>query len=163
MTKIIETKIEFKMLVEKNGLTDEDVKKDRVEREVNDLKADMDAAICSIENEDNFRALYTLDNTPVRDPVKLPEFSGKDGEDFHVFKEEMGRGFVRNRIPRANQLSKLRECLSGVALMFVPKSTVTSIDEAWDILKKSYGDGYRIIKYRKNELMKVGKFPKVNK
>ena len=37
-----------------------------------------------------------------------------------------------------------------------------TIDEAWAVLKKSYGDAYRIIKYRKAELMKVGKFPKVN-
>ena len=163
MKKIIETKRELITLAEKNGFTDEDdVKKDRVERIVDDLKADMDAVILSVENEDDYRALYTLDITPVRDPVKLPEFSGNDGEDFHLFKEEVERGFVQNRTPRANQLSKLRECLSGVALMFVPKSMVTTIDEAWDILKKSYGDGYRIIKYRKDEIMKVGKFPKVN-
>ena len=110
MYKIIETEREFKMLVEKNGFTEDYViKKDRVEREVDDLKADMDAAILLVENEDNFRALYTLDTTPVRDPVKLPKFSGKDGEYIHVFKEEMNRGFVQNRIPRANQLSKLRE------------------------------------------------------
>ena len=163
MKKIIETKREFMILVGKNEFTEnDDVKEDRVEREVEDLKADMDAAIISIENEDNFRALYTLDTTPVRDPVKLPKFSGKDGEDFHMFKQEIDRGFVHNRIPRANQLSKLRECLSGAALAFVPKFTVMTIDEAWAVLKKSYGDAYRIIKYRKAELMKVGKFPKVN-
>ena len=57
---------------------------------------------------------------------------------------------------------KLRECLSGAALTLVPKSTVTTIDEAWAILKKSYGDAYRVIKYRKEELMKVGKMPKIN-
>ena len=102
MKKIIKTKGEFMILVEKNNFTDDDVKKYRVEREVDGLKADVDAAILSIENEDNFRALYSLDTTPVRDPVKLPKFSGKDGEDFHVFKEEMNRGFVQNRIPRAN-------------------------------------------------------------
>ena len=44
-----------------------------------DLKADMDAAILSIENEDNIRALYTLDITPITDPVKLPKFTGKEG------------------------------------------------------------------------------------
>ena len=117
MKKIIEIKLELKILVEKNGFTDEDdVKKDRVEREVNDLKLEMDAVIQSIENEDNVRALYSLDTTPIRDPVKLPKFRGKDGEDFHMFKEEMERGFVRNRISKANQLSKLRESLSGAAL-----------------------------------------------
>ena len=163
MKKIITTKMELMILVEKNNFTDDEVvQKDRVEREVRDLKAAMDAAIISIQNEDNVRALYSLDTTPVIDPVKLPEFSGKDGEDFHLFKEEVERGFVRNRIPRADQLLKLRECLSGAALAFVPKSTVTTIDEAWAVLKKSYGDAYRIIKYRKEELMKVGKFPKVN-
>ena len=85
MQKIIETKLEFKILVEKNGFTDEDdVNKDRVEREFVDLKADMDKAILAIENEDKVRALYSLDTTPIRDPVKLPKFRGKDGEDFHI-------------------------------------------------------------------------------
>ena len=98
------------IMVEKYRLKDDEiVKKDRVEREVNVLKADIDEAILAIENEDKIRALYSLDTTPIRDPVKLPKFSGKDGEDFHVFKEEMERGFVRNRTPRAAQLSKLRE------------------------------------------------------
>ena len=69
---------------------------------------------------------------------------------------------MQNRISKADQLLKLRECLLGSALSLVPKSTVTTIDEAWAVLKKSYGDVYRIIKYRKEELMKVGKFPKVN-
>ena len=78
--KIIKTKVEFKILVEKNGFTDEDdIEKDRVEREVNDLKSEMDAVIQSVESEDITRALYSLDTTPpVRDPVKLPKFSGKD-------------------------------------------------------------------------------------
>ena len=164
MNKIIETKREFNVLVEKNQFTDEDdeINKEQVEREVQDLKEDLDAAILSIENEDNIRALYTLDITPVADPVKLPKFAGKEGEDFHLFKEEMEKGFIQNRIPTADQLLKLRECLSGAALTLVPKSSVTTIAEAWSVLKKSYGDVYRVIKYRKDELMNVGKIPKVN-
>ena len=162
MNKIIETKREFKIMVEKNQFTEDDVPISQVEGVVKDLKADMDAAILSIENEDNIRALYTLDITPVTDPVKLPKFSGKEGEDFHLFKEEMERGFIQNRISRADQILKLRECLSGPALALVPKSTVTTVDEAWSVLKKSYGDAYRIIKFRKDELIKVGKLPKVN-
>ena len=122
----------------------------------------MDVAILSIENEDNIRALFTLDITPVTDPVKLPKFAGKEGEDYHLFREEVQRGFVQNRTPKADQLLKLRECLSGAALTLVPKSTVTAIDEAWAVLKKSYGDAYRVIKFRKEELMKVGKIPKLN-
>ena len=148
--------------MEKNQFTENDVSKDQVEREVKDLKADMDAAILTIESEDNIKALYTLDITPVTDPVKHPKFTGKEGEDFHLFKEEMDRGFIQNRISKVDQLLKLRECLFGHALALVPKSTITTIDEAWSVLKKSYGDAYRIIKFRKDELMKVGKFPKVN-
>ena len=55
MEKIIETKEEYDVLVEKNQFNDEDddVHNDQVEREVMDLKADMDAAINYIENEDN--------------------------------------------------------------------------------------------------------------
>ena len=82
----------------------------------------MDAAILSIENEDNIRALYTLDMTPVTDPVKLSKFSGKEGDDYHLFKEEIQRGFVQNRTPKADQLLKLREGISDAALTLVPKS-----------------------------------------
>ena len=42
MKKIIETKREFMILVEKNNFRDDNVKKDRVEREVNDLKSKID-------------------------------------------------------------------------------------------------------------------------
>ena len=79
MNKISEMKMEFDILVEKNQFTDDedDVDQDQVDREVKDLKADMDAAIKYIEIEDNIRALYTLDITPVTDPVKLPKFSGR--------------------------------------------------------------------------------------
>ena len=164
MNKITEAKRKLKVVVEMNQFTeDEDgVSLPHVEREVRELKEDLDAAILSIENEDNIRALYTLDLTPVTDPVKLPKYSGKEGEDFHLFKEEMNRGFVQNRTPKADQLLKLRESLSGAALSLVPKSTVTTIDEAWVVLKKSFGDAYRVIKFRKEELMKVGKMPKAN-
>ena len=125
---------------QKNQFTDEedDVYNDQVEREVMDLKADMDAAIHYIENEDNIRALYTLDIIPVTDPLKLPRFSGIEGEDFHQFREEM--------VCTADQLLKLCECLSESALAFVPKSTVPTINKAWTVIKKSYGDAYRIIK-----------------
>ena len=164
INKIIEAKREFIILVDENEFTDEDddVSKDLVDRVVTDLKEDVEAMIVAIKNEDNIRALYTLDITPVADPVKLPKFAGKDGEDFHQFREEMNRGFIQNRISIADQLPKLRECLSGAALALVPKSTITTVDEAWTVLKKSYGDAYRIIKFRKEELMKVGKFPKLN-
>ena len=164
MNRIMEKKREFLIVVEKNKFTEEEdgVSTVKVKGDVEDLKADMDAAVLSIENEDNIRALYTLDITPITDPVKLPKFSGKEGEDYQLFKEEIQRGFVQNRTPKADQLLKLRECLSGAALTLVPKSTVTTIDEAWAVLKKSYGDAYRVIKYRKEELMKVGKMPKIN-
>ena len=88
----------------------------KVKGDVDDLKADMDTAILAIESEDNIRALYTLDITPVTDPVKLPKLSGKEGEDYHKFKEELEHSFVKNRIPKADQLSKHRECSSGAAL-----------------------------------------------
>ena len=55
MNKITEAKREFKIVVEMNQFTeDEDgVSLPHVEREVRELKEDLDAAILSIENEDN--------------------------------------------------------------------------------------------------------------
>ena len=63
---------------------------------------------------------------------------------------------------RLSSFSNSENNLSGVAITLVPKCTVPTIDEAWDILEKFYGDAYRIIKYRKDELLKVGKFQRVN-
>ena len=118
MIKIIEAKRQFLIVVDKYQFTEveDGVSTVKVKGDVDDLKADMDAAILAIESEDNIRALYTLDITPVTDPVKLPKLSGKEGEDYHKFKEELEHSFVKNRIPKADQLSKHRECSSGAAL-----------------------------------------------
>ena len=63
MEKIVETKKEYEILVEKNHFTaeEDDVYNDQVDREVNYLNADMDATINYMEKEDNIRALHTLD------------------------------------------------------------------------------------------------------
>ena len=118
MIKIIEAKRQFLIVVDKYQFTEveDGVSTVKVKGDVDDLKADMDTAILAIESEDNIRALYTLDITPVTDPVKLPKLSGKEGEDYHKFKEELEHSFVKNRIPKADQLSKHRECSSGAAL-----------------------------------------------
>ena len=78
------------------------------------------------------------------DPVKLPIFEGKENEDYIKFKDEISRGFVINRVCRADQLAKLRECLRGYPLKLVPESTVTLVDQAWDVLDQAYKDPTRV-------------------
>ena len=38
------------------------------------------------------------------DLVKLPVFSGKDGEDYLEFKEKMEKGLIHNRVSRVKRL-----------------------------------------------------------
>ena len=110
-------------------------------------------------NEDNERQLYSLDTTKVS-KVNLPTFEGKDCEDFSKFKENIEKGFVTNRISRDEQIIKLRECLKGHARKRVPDSNVTDIKEAWRILKLTFGNPIKIIKQRKEALMKLGPLPR---
>ena len=94
-----------------------------------------------------------------RDPVKLPTFSGNEGEDYLAFKEELLKGLVQNRVIRSDKLSKLRDCLKGDALKLVPESITADFDEAISTLDKAFGKSIRIVRYKKDQLLKLGFHP----
>ena len=53
----------------------------------------------------------------------------------------------------------MRECLKGQARKLVPDSNVTDVKTAWEILKKAFGNPIKIIKQRKEALLKLGEMP----
>ena len=92
--------------------------------------------------------------------MKFPGFSGKDEEDFSKFKTEMEAAIISHRVPKQEQIKKLRDCLKLDALKLVPDSKETTLASAWEILQKAYGDPTRVIKHRKQALLDLGKCPK---
>ena len=131
----------------------------RLAKLVEDLEEEVDEVKKKIITEDNERELYSIDTLKVS-KVNLPTFGGKDSEDFSKFKEDIEKGFKTNRISRDEQIIKLRECLKGHARKLIPDSNVTNIKEAWRLLKQSFGNPIKIIKQRKEALMKLGMKPR---
>ena len=157
--KVLEMSRELKEITFEHNMTEEEIAANYQESVVATLSEDIKNVIANIEREDDRRALFTLDKAKT-DPVKLPVFEGKDSEDFMKFKDEIKRGFVINRICRADQLAKLRECLRGYPLKLVPESTVTKIEAAWDVLDQAYKDPTRVMRYKWGELLKLQYLPK---
>ena len=112
----------------------------------------------NLEAEDEDRGLYSLEK-PKTTSINLPTFSGKDFEDFSKFKLDMEDGFKTNRISKKEQIQKLRECLNGQARKLVPDSNVTDLGTAWEVLHKAYGNPIKIIRHRKEALLKLGEMP----
>ena len=49
--------------------------------------------------------------------------------------------------------------MKGQARKLIPDSNVTDVSTAWEILKKAYGNPIKIIKQRKDALLKLGEMP----
>ena len=130
------------------------------EAAVNSLNAELELVIGHIEHEDRERCLYSLNKSKSYD-VKFPQFSGSLDEDFIKFQKDFKNCFRVNRIRLEDQPSKLRENLKGSVMKLIP-STITNIDECWDILLGIYGDPYRVMTSRKSKIKALGSFPKSN-
>ena len=64
----------------------------------NKLKLDVKECIKSVEKEDEFRELYTLDASKT-ETIKYPVFGGKDDEDFIKFKEKWRKHLSATEYP----------------------------------------------------------------
>ena len=144
-----------------HNLTENDVPFATAEVNMQLLSEELKEVKEAIVDEDNVRELYTLDAKKT-DLVKLPVFSGKDGEDYLEFKEKMEKGLIHNRVTRADKLAKLREQLKGHALKLIPESLTGDIDQAWKTLDNMYGDPTRLVRYKQNLLFSLGEQPRPN-
>ena len=123
-----------------------------------EVSKEVEATIKSVEEQDDVRELYSLDEAKV-DKIKLPTFSGDESEDYEKFKSDLLKGFAQNRVTQADKLAKLRECLFGEAKRLVPHSISSSVTEALKVLDQAYGDPIRLFRFRKEHFLKLGKQP----
>ena len=160
LEKIERFKEELDDLVFKNGLNEDD-EIQNVAILVDRLSDDVKHSIRNIKAEDKYRELYSLATAPT-EKVKFPTFEGRDDEDFAKFKLEVERAFVKNRITRSDKLDKLRDVLKGHAKMLISQPRICDIDEAWEVLSKSFGNPMRLMNYLKRALLELGSLPKSN-
>ena len=141
-----------------HNILENEVECDDIVSEVQEIEVAFKEIKEKLEAEDEERGLYSLEK-PRTTSKNLPTFSGKDSEDFSKFKLDMEDGFKANRVSKKEQIQKLRECLKGQARKLVPDSNVTDVKTAWEILKKAFGNPIKIIKQRKEALLKLGEMP----
>ena len=127
--------------------------------QLNEVHEEVEQTVKAVEDEDNARELYSLDEAKV-DKIKLPTFGGKESEDYEKFKSDLLKGFAQNRVTQADKLGKLRECLHGEAKKLVPHSIHSNVDDALKVLDQAYGDPIRLFTYRQDYFFKLGRQPK---
>ena len=162
-TRINNVKRDIDELMAEYGLEDEadGLNVHECDLQLNEVHEEVEQTVKAVEDEDNARELYSLDEAKV-DKIKLPTFGGKESEDYEKFKSDLLKGFAQNRVTQADKLSKLRECLYGDAKRLVPQSISSSADDALKVLDKAYGEPTRLFRYRKDYFYKLGKQPKEN-
>ena len=146
--------IEIQGLAGIHDLTDLQDQIEDTESEIIALSIRMSVTILEIEAADTKQGIYT-DRPTKACPVKLPTYSGLIGEDFITFKDKFYKAAVDNRIPRRDQVDKLRECLTGRALANLPTNGLRDIEHAWEYLETTFGDPYTSLTYRLTKIWKI--------
>ena len=130
----------------------------RLKVQVSKVNDELTTAVTNIKSADEEKGLY-CDREKKSSPTPFPIFSGSPNEDFVEFSNKFEKAVIGNKIPKSDQLDKLREQLRGKAKNQVPIK-VDSIDRAWELLKSAYGDPMILLRYRKQALQKLGCYPK---
>ena len=115
----------------------------------------------AIKSQDDIRELYSNQASPT-EKLSYPSFSGQESECFQDFEEKLVKVLKNNKVRQDDKVDKLRSCLSGKAESLVPK-TQKSFDNAMEALRKAFGDPTRLMRFRMQELKKLGKLPRSNK
>ena len=152
---------EVQEIIAAHSITEDEVEFVNFQTNMLELPDTLKEVKAAIFEEDKCRDLYTLD-APPSDLLKLPTFSGNEGEDYLDFKEKMQKGLIQNRVTRADKIAKLRLHLKGHALKLIPESLTGDINQAWETLDKMYGDPTRLVRYKKKLLLSLGDQPRPN-
>ena len=158
MENLQEEFMKYKTLVStwcSEDLEDEDSDYSQLKEHVELAKASLEETVKSVEKEDARRNLYTLEKVS-GSHIEYPKFSGKSSECFVKFKEKMERAFKANRVPKIDQVDKLRENLSGFALSLVP-DTVKDIEVDFQALSDQWRDPERVFHSPLREFRKLCK------
>ena len=111
-----------------------------------------------VEDEDLKRCLHSLEISTTA-KVSLPNFEGRDDEDWTIFREKLEKALNANRVKTSDKCDKLRECLRGHARNLVP-NTQTDFEAAMNALEKAFGDSSRLLNVKIASLKKLGFLPK---
>ena len=74
------------------------------------------------------------------------------------FRETMELRFRENKVRKKEQVSKLRECLKGVALARVPDG-VKDIEEAFKRLSEAFGNPSKVMNFNLKAMEDLGTLP----
>ena len=147
MSRLKKEAREVEIIVKGNSLADTQGMVQTMQALMTKTEKCMDNSIKQVQYLDSSRNLNTLGTKRV-ELVKLPQFSGKSGEDFVTFKKKMEKAFSSNRIPTDDQVEKLCENLRDGAKLVVPDGT-DDVERAWDILQAAYGGEDKVMQNRK--------------
>ena len=112
------------------------------ESAVTNLQSRMEMIISDLEYEDRERYLFTMSEAKSV-PVKLPEFSGKEEENYQEFEKELRAAFRSNKVVKSEQVKTLRDCLKGNPLSMV-SIHLKDIKVALGMLSTVFGNSSRI-------------------
>ena len=157
MSRLKKEAREVEIIVKGNSLADTQGMVQTMQVLMTKTEKCMDNSIKQVQYLDSSRNLNTLGTKRV-ELVKLPQFSGKSGEDFVTFKKKMEKAFSSNRIPTDDQVEKLCENLRDGAKLVVPDGT-DDVERAWDILQAAYGGEDKVMQNRKDKLSSLGSLP----
>ena len=157
LSKTKKSLIELESKVKGEELDDLTADLERLKIQVSKTEKGLDDATAAIQEADEDKGLFT-NRISKSSPVQLPSFGGFVGEDLLDFEEKFEKAVKANKIPKSDQLEKLKEVLKGKAKAQVPAKT-ESIDRAWELLRSAFGDPMTLLKHRKMCLAKIGEYP----
>ena len=157
MSRLKKESREVEILFLGNKLSDPESNLSKMLQTVTSAEKLMDNSINQVQLLDTSRNLNSLGTRKV-ELVKLPQFSGKVGEDFVTFRRKMEKAFISNRIATDDQVQKLRENLFGGAKLIVPEG-MDDIDSAWEVLEAAFGGEDKVMQNRKDKLADLGSLP----
>ena len=157
LKEIKKERITIKSSISRHGITDLHDDIESLDTRIGLTEAELRNATKAIKDADVSKGLYTNRKTRST-PLKLPTFSGRPGEDYLDFQEKFQKAAISNKIPKSEQLDKLREGLYGKATNLIPPR-LTDLKEAWSILKASFGDPMQLLQHRISAMQKLGHLP----
>ena len=80
--------------------------------QVSKVNDELSTAVTNIKSADEEKGLY-CDREKKSSPTPFPIFSGSPNEDFVEFSNKFEKAVIGNKIPKSDQLVKLREQLRG--------------------------------------------------
>ena len=157
LEKIVLINRSLKEIVINYDILEEDISLVVADALVNNISDEVYNVVKAIE--DDKRDIFSL-NAALPDIIKLPIFEGRDDED-SVFKEKVEKVFIKNRISKADQLPKLKDCLRGKAKKAFIKNRISKVDNLLKLKEYLRGNAKKIsdLRLEAQDLQKVAEEP----